>query len=119
MIEMVRQDVIPAVSDFVGVLCQNLAAKLAVSDRIPCKTEKNLIDRLASLNDEAGAAVDGLEKHLKEIDKKDVLPASQAMAHKVIPDMERVRKVVDEMETLTSSDYWPYPTYFDILYSVK
>ncbi len=119
MIEMVRQDVIPAVSDFVGVLCQNLAAKLAVSDRIPCKTEKNLIDRLASLNDEASAAVDGLEKHLKEIDKKDVLPASQAMAHKVIPDMERVRKVVDEMETLTSSDYWPYPTYFDILYSVK
>ena len=48
-----------------------------------------------------------------------VVPASQAMAHTVIPDMEEVRSYVDEMESLTSSDYWPYPTYFDLLYSVK
>ena len=41
------------------------------------------------------------------------------MAHVIIPDMEEVRALVDEMETLTSSDYWQYPTYFDILYSVK
>ena len=41
------------------------------------------------------------------------------MAHTVIPDMDKLRNCVDEMETLTSSDYWPYPSYFDILYGVK
>ena len=41
------------------------------------------------------------------------------MAHIIIPDMEEIRKYVDEMETLTSSDYWPYPSYYDILYGVK
>lgn len=119
MIEMAKRDIIPAVSDFVATLCQNVASKQAVCDKIPFRTEKDLIEKLAKLNDLTSAAVAKLEKDLKGIDKHAVRPASQAMAHTVIPDMEEVRKLVDEMETLTSSDYWPYPTYFDILYSVK
>ena len=118
MIEMVKQDIIPAVSDFVAVLCQNVAAKQAVSDKIPFKTEKQLIDKLADLNDKTSAALLKLEKDLKAIDKEKVLPASQSMAHTIVPDMEAVRKLVDEMETLTSSEYWPYPTYFDLLYNI-
>lgn len=119
MIEMAKRDVIPAVSDFVATLCQNVAAKMAVCDHIPYETEKSLIARLAELNDKASAAVAKLESDLKAVNKEEVGPASQAMAHKIIPDMEEVRSYVDEMETLTSSDYWPYPSYFDILYSVK
>ena len=41
------------------------------------------------------------------------------MAHVIIPGMDELRRYVDEMETLTSADYWPYPTYFDLLYSVR
>lgn len=119
MIEMARRDIIPAVSDFVADLCQNVAAKQAVCDKIPFKTEKNLIARLSELNDGTSAAVTKLENDLKAIDKSNVLEASHAMAHTVVPDMEEIRKLVDEMETLTSADYWPYPSYFDILYSVK
>ncbi len=119
MIEMARRDIIPAVSDFVADLCQNVAAKQAVCGKIPFKTEKNLIARLAELNDGTSAAVTKLENDLKAIDKSNVLEASHAMAHTVVPDMEEIRKLVDEMETLTSADYWPYPSYFDILYSVK
>lgn len=119
MIEMAKRDVIPAVSDFVADLCQNVAAKMAVCDKIPFATERGLIEKLATLNDEASAALTKLESDLAAIDKEDVLPASQSMAHVIIPDMEELRKLVDEMETLTSSDYWPYPSYFDLLYSVK
>ena len=119
MVEMAKRDVIPAVSDFIAELCQNVSSKLAVCDKIPYNTEKELITRLSELNDGATAAVHKLEKDLAAVDKKDVKTSSQAMAHVIIPDMEEVRKLVDEMETLTSSDYWPYPTYFDILYGVK
>lgn len=119
MLEMAKQDIIPAVSDFVADLCQNVAAKQAVCDKIPFNTEKNLITKLAALNDEASAAVEKLENDLNAVKKDDVKKGSQAMAHIVIPDMEEVRRIVDEMEKLTSSDYWPYPTYFDILYSVN
>ena len=81
--------------------------------------KRQLIARLSELNDLTSEAVEKLENDLKNVDKQKVKEASQAMAHVVIPDMEEVRKYVDEMETLTSSDYWPYPSYFDILYSVK
>ncbi len=117
MLEMAKRDIIPAVSDFVADLCQNLAAKQTVAS-LPCETENKLIKRLAELNDEASAAVEKLEGDLKKIDKNDFRKSSQAMAHVIIPDMESVRKSVDEMETLVSSDYWPYPTYFDLLYNV-
>ena len=119
MLEMAKRDVIPAVSDFIADLCQNVASKKAVCEDIPCETEKGLIKKLSALNDEASASVSKLEKDLAAIDKDNCGPASQAMAHVIIPDMEALRKSVDEMETLTSADYWPYPSYFDLLYSVK
>ncbi len=119
MTEMAKRDVIPAVSDFVAELCRTVSAKRAVGGDIPCETEKARITRLSALNDETSAAVARLEADLKNIDMANVKNASQAMAHIVIPDMAEIRKRVDEMETLTSSEYWPYPTYFDLLYSVK
>lgn len=119
MIEMAKRDIIPAVSDFVAELCQNVSAKRGAFEGIPCRTEEELVKKLSILNDETFVAVEKLEADLKAIDKNDVLPASQAMAHRIVPDMDEVRRLADEMETLTSADYWPYPTYFDILYGIK
>lgn len=119
MLEMARRDIIPAVSDYVAALCSNVAAKQAVNEELPCRGEKETITALATLNDEVCALATRLEGELRDIKLADVRPASQAMAHKVIPLMEEMRKRVDKMETLTSSDYWCYPTYFDLLYSVN
>ena len=119
MLEMVRRDIVPAVSDFVAELCTNVAAKQAVCEELPCTGEKEIITALATLNDEVIALAGKLESELSKIDMGEVKGASQAMAHKVIPVMDTIRRKVDKMETLTSSDYWPYPTYFDILYGVN
>lgn len=119
MIEMAKRDIMPAVSDFVAELCQNIASKKAISGSIPCEAELQVVNKLAALNDKTYKLIAKLEKDLAGIDKADVLPSSQAMAHVIIPDMEEVRAAVDEMETLVAADYWPYPSYFDILYSVK
>lgn len=119
MLEIAKRDIIPAVSDFIATLCQNVASKQAVCEDIPFMAEKKLIKKLAALNDAASEAVENLENDLAEICKDNIGPASQAMAHVIIPDMEALRTVVDEMETLTSSNFWPLPSYFDLLYSVK
>ncbi len=119
MLEMVRRDIVPAVSDFVAELCANVAAKKAVCEELPCSGEKEVITALAALNDDTVALADKLEGELAVINMGNAESASQAMAHKVIPVMESIRRKVDKMETLTSSDYWPYPTYFDILYGVN
>ena len=119
LLEMAKQDIIHAVSDYVAELCANVAAKQAVNDSIPCNTERDLIMRLAEGNDKLSALIIRLEDILGDIDMEEVVPASQAMAHEVIPVMEEMRHIIDGMEKITSSEYWPYPTYFDLLYSVK
>ena len=32
--------------------------------------------------------------------------------------VNEVREVIDRLETIVSSDFWPYPTYYDLLFSV-
>ncbi len=119
LLEMVKQDIIPAVSDYVADLCTNVAAKQAVNDSIPCNTEKDLILKLSENNDKLSSLVVKLEDTLAGIVPEEIVPSAQAMAHKVIPVMEEMRKSIDAMEKITSSEYWPFPTYYDLLYSVK
>ncbi len=118
MIEMARQDIYPAVNGYLAELCGSIEAKRAVSAKLPVGEDVKLAEKLATMNDAMMAAVAKLERDLSEMPEGEQ-PASQKMAHVVLPDMEQVRSLADGMEKLCSSDYWPYPTYTDILYSAK
>ncbi len=118
MAEMARQDVYPAVNGYLTELLGAIEAKRAVSEKFPVGEDMKIAEQLAVMNDAMMSAVAKLEKDLTEMPEGE-RPASQKMAHVVLPDMEQVRRIVDGMERLCSSDYWPYPTYTDILYSVK
>ncbi len=118
MIEMARRDIWPAVNAYVTELCSTIAAKRAVSEKIASNADMVLAERLSLMNEALMDAVCKLEKDLGEIPAGDG-PASHAMAHVVVPDMEAVRRLADGMEQLTASDYWPFPTYTELLYSVK
>ncbi len=118
MLDMAKQDIIPAVSDYVSALCATIAAKQTCAD-IPCAVERAVAKKLSAINDDLYAAVGELEEHLANIDKGDYKAASQAMAHVIVPDMAKVRALADEAEKLTASDFWPYPSYSDMLYRVR
>ncbi len=118
MAEMAKQDIYPAVNGYIAELCSVIAAKRAVSEKFACKTDVALADQLCTMNDALMAAIKKLETDLAEMPEGE-RAASQKMAHVVVPDMEEVRRLADGMEKLCSSDYWPYPTYTDLLYSVK
>lgn len=118
MLEMAKQDIYPSVNGYIAELCATVAAKKAVSEKISCKADEALIGQLSVMNDAMMEAVKKLEKDLSEMPAGEG-PASQKMAHVIVPDMEEVRRCADGMEKLCSSDYWPYPTYTDLLYSVK
>ena len=49
----------------------------------------------------------------------DVLSRARAFKDRVLPAMETLRESVDAMEILCDREAWPYPTYGDILFSVK
>ena len=119
MLDMAKQDIIPALSDYVAKLSANLTTKKSAVSGAPSLAETTLITELATLNDKLFTAVRKLEGDLANIDKDDVRAASKAMAHTIIPGMEDVRTVADEAEKLAASNYWPYPSYSDMLYRVK
>ena len=116
---MAKQDIIPALSDYVAKLGANLAAKKSAVASVAAIAETKLITELSALTDKLFAAVEKLERDLSAIDKNDIKNASQAMAHTIVPDMEEVRAAADEAEKRTASEYWPYPSYSDMLYRVK
>ena len=119
MIEMATRDIIPAVSSYVGDLASAAAAKLAVLPEAAFDVERDLITKLSELNSKAYAKVGELRAAEK---KAAVTEGAEKMAEAykscVLPLMEELRAVVDEMETLTASEYWPLPTYGDMMFRV-
>ncbi len=114
--EMMKQEVYPAVNKYIAELCS--VAALKRGEKLPCGTDAALARRLAEMNEALYEAVGKLETDLGEMPAGN-LPAAEKMAHVIVPDMDAVRRLSDGMEKLCAAKYWPFPTYTDILYSVK
>ena len=118
--DMVKRDILPAVSSYVAELASGVATKKAISDDIPCEAELDIIKRLSGLQDCAYkklAALDNAIIGVKEVGE-DPIEVATYYKDSVITAMTELRAVVDEMETLVSSDYWPYPSYCDLMFRV-
>ena len=118
--DMVKRVILPAVSSYVAELASGVATKKAISDDIPCEAELDIIKRLSGLQDCAYkklAALDNAIIGVKEVGE-DPIEVATYYKDSVITAMTELRAVVDEMETLVSSDYWPYPSYGDLMFRV-
>lgn len=118
MIDMARGQIYPAVSAYIKELCESLSSKKALFDSLPCTAEISLIKTLATANEKMLDGVNKLEADLADMPEGEK-EGSQRMAHVVVPDMEAIRGYADKMEKLCAKDRWPFPTYTDILFSVK
>ena len=119
MLEMTVRDIIPAVSDYLGVLGDRINARAAISKNAVSGAEKAIYDKLSELLDatyEAYLALERVEK--TAITKSDDEESSFYYKNNVIPKMNALRKLVDTMETLCAREYWPMPTYGDILFRI-
>ena len=119
MLYMVKSDIIPAVSDFSNDMCVTLANKQAVSDKINCSVEFELAEKSSELLAEIYKISVELEKEVNNIySMKDFAAISFEIKDNMIPIMNSLRKVVDEAEVIVGSQYWPYPTYADMLFYI-
>ena len=118
--DMVKRDILPAVSAYVSELSNGVLTKKSISEDIPCKAELDIIKRLSGLQDCAYEKLSTLDNAVIGVREAGDDPIAVSAYYKdaVIPAMNELRAVVDEMETLVSSEYWPYPTYADLMYRV-
>jgi glutamine synthetase len=117
MAEMATKQIYPSVNKYVSELCVGLQAKKALFSTLPTTNEEELIKTLATYNEEMMNAVKRLTNDLKDL-PKDEREAANRMAHVVCPDMRELRALADKMETLCSKEYWPFPTYSELLFSI-
>ncbi len=120
MNEMVLRDILPAVSRFFGELAAAAHRKAQLSSQAPSGYEFTVAAQLSSLADQAFEEVEELKKRLGEAKEKAKL-CELAFFYRdsIVPAMEALRSTVDRMEGMTDSSAWPYPSYSDIIFSVK
>ncbi len=117
-IDIAVKRIYPAVEKYVTTLCNALSAKKSLFSSLPCTKEEEIIRALATANENMLLAADKLKSDLTDM-PKDEMTAALRTAHIIVPGMEAVRKYADEMEVLCAKEYWPFPTYCDLLFSVN
>ena len=118
MIEMARRDILPAVSAYTASLSEAVKAKKAAG--AAAGFEEETVRDISSYSEAAYAALKELEADMsKTAEITDSSALSMYYKDAVLPAMDKLRKAVDTLETLTSSEYWPYPTYGELLFGVR
>ena len=120
MSEMVRRDILPAVSGYVASLAEAVASKRAAVAGLPCAAETSLIQKLSSLLDSAYEKVEALDTLVADgkAESHNALTVATYYKDVIIPAMNELRAVVDQMEVDTASQFWPYPSYGDLMFRV-
>ena len=120
MSEMVRRDILPAVSGYIASLAEAVASKRAAVAGLPCAAETSLIQKLSSLLDSAYEKVEALDTLVADgkAESHNALTVATYYKDVIIPAMNKPRAVVDQMEVDTASQFWPYPSYGDLMFRV-
>ena len=121
MIDMAKKKITPAVTAFVREMTDAALAKKALSADIPTSVEEELVMSLSNKlvcfvkkTSELEDAVMAASEH-----KQDELTCAKYFREVVFAKMQELRAVGDSMETETASDFWPYPSYCELLFSVE
>ena len=119
MLEMVKKDIIPAICNYSKDLTQGALAKKNLSSDIDVSLETSLVSKISSLSACLSKKTSELDKVL--LDAKDIEDSEELAKFyhdTVLSQMNEVRAIADELETIVGKGYWPFPTYTDLLFSV-
>ena len=117
MSEMVSKEILPAVERYTASVADAAAKKLALVPGLGCSYEKHLVQKLSAL-------ADGIEKSGAELDEtlaalstvSEITQLAEEIRDRLLPKMAELRAVADEAEVLTAKEFWPFPTYGEILF---
>ena len=120
MVDMAKKDIIPAVTSYVRELTDTALSKKALSDSIPVELETKLVTSLSQKLVCFSNKVEELENSLIQAVEleNDIQAYADFYCDTVFANMQELRAIGDAMETETSSDYWPYPSYGEMLFGV-
>lgn len=114
---MARRTYLPVISAYATKIAKGITTVTAAMPDAPMSHEHR---ELKTLTEGVNAIYDGLDAlrdaHVAAEAIDDSQEQANAYAHKVRPAMDALRAAVDAMEPIVASDYWPVPTYDDMLF---
>ena len=119
MADMAKKDIMPAVTAYIREQVDAALAKKALSEALPTAAEESLAASLSEKQVQFAQLIDELKAETAKAAATEE-PLAQAFAYRnnVFAKMEELRAVGDSMEAETAAEYWPYPSYTDLLFGV-
>lgn len=119
MVDMAKKQILPAVNSYIGDLAATAKKKLAVTEGLSCKMEKDLLEKLSVLEDSAYDKANKLAALLEEGGKiSNGLAQATFYKDQILPAMEELRSDCDALEVDTAESAWPFPQYGDLLFHI-
>ncbi len=113
---MAEREIMPACLAFMGSVANTLNSVKAAG--MSAKASERLLALLTDRTDKLFEAVDALREAIIHRASGDALVDALYEHDVIIPTMTKVREIADDLETLVGKDYWPFPTYADLLFNV-
>lgn len=118
--EMIRKDLTEGLVAYQKDLSREASQKMSLLDKNSCKLEIGILKSLDKSSEAMDKALDKLDKDTKKAEKMTEALKTAAFYQKtVLSDMDEVRKYADEAEALIPEKYLSYPTYGEMLFSLR
>ena len=120
MDDIAGREILPAVSACAAATAIAAAKKRALVPTLQCAYETKQVERLGTLADGIAERLGALERAMLAVEETQE-PENRAFTIRdiLLPRMAELRAACDEAETATGKAYWPFPTYDELLFSVK
>ena len=119
MLDMAKKQIVPAVAAYMGDLADTACSKKALSSALSTRAEETLLAKLSAGADMLVEKIDELQAAVDGASRGDSLQEAACYKDRVLPKMAELRAVADALELATGKDYWPFPTYADLLFGVN
>ena len=120
MSDIARRQILPAVERYAADVADAAAGKKVLDTGIRCDYETKLVRKLSALIDSIDSRTEELNGVIAKLKtRRDVTEEANYIRDEMIPQMALLRAAADEAEVMTAENYWPFPTYGDLLFGVK
>lgn len=117
MVEMAKKQIVPAISEEITKLAKSAEAIKNISGNN--SVEVDMVKNMSKLNVQLYKRTEQLESAMAKCEKiKTNSEKAELYRDVIIPAMDEVRKVADELEKISPENSWPIPTYAELLFNV-
>ena len=110
MLEMAKQDILPAVNAYSSELASSTENVFA----------QETLDEITADLTSAYGSYKALKAAVEKSDEiEDLVEKADFFKDEIIKDMTELRASCDKLEEETAAEYWPFPTYGDLLFAVR